>query len=55
VDNFSLVHPEAPRATYYRQTGAAATPMLAEICQFQSLRPENLWVKEGLGGPWAGV
>jgi formylmethanofuran dehydrogenase subunit A len=55
VDNFSLVHPEAPRATYYRQTGAEATPMLADICQFQSLRRENLWVKEGLGGPWAAV
>jgi formylmethanofuran dehydrogenase subunit A len=54
VDNFSLVNPEAPRATYYRQTGAEATPMLAEICQFQSLRRENLWVKEGLGGPWVG-
>ena len=55
VDNFSLVNPEAPRATYYRQTGAAATPMLAEICRFQSLRRENLWVKEGLGGPWVGL
>lgn len=55
VDNYSLVNPKAPRATYYRQTGAGATPMLAEICQFQSLRRENLWVKEGLGGPWARV
>jgi formylmethanofuran dehydrogenase subunit A len=55
VDNFSLVNPEAPRATYYRQTGAGATPILAEICQFQSLRRENLWVREGLGGPWARV
>lgn len=55
VDNYSLVNPETPRATYYRQTGAEATPMLAEICQFQSLRRENLWVREGLGGPWAGV
>ena len=55
VDNFSLVNPEVPRATYYRETGAEATPMLAEICQFQSLRRENLWVREGLGGPWVGV
>jgi formylmethanofuran dehydrogenase subunit A len=55
VDNFSLVNPEVPRATYYRETGAEATPMLADICQFQSLRRENLWVKEGLGGPWVGV
>ena len=55
VDNFSLVNPEVPRATYYRQTGAEATLMLEEICQFQSLRRENLWVREGLGGPWVGV
>jgi formylmethanofuran dehydrogenase subunit A len=55
VDNFSLVNPEVARATYYRRTGAAATPMLAEICQFQSCRPENLWVPEGLGGSWVGV
>ena len=55
VDNFSLVNPEVARATYYRQTYAEATPMLAEICQFQSFRWENLWVPEGLGGPWVGV
>jgi formylmethanofuran dehydrogenase subunit A len=55
VDNFSLVNPEVPRATYFRQTDAEATPMLAEICQFQSFRWENLWVQEGLGGPWVGV
>jgi hypothetical protein len=55
VDNFSLVNPEVARATYYRRTGAPATPMLAEICRFQSCRPENLWVREGLGGPWVGV
>jgi formylmethanofuran dehydrogenase subunit A len=55
VDNFRLVNPEVARATYYRQTGAPVTPMLQEICQFQSLRWENLWVREGLGGPWIGV
>ena len=55
VDNFNLVYPEVARATYYRQTSAAATPMLAEICRFQSLRGENLWVPEALGGPWVGL
>ena len=55
MDNFSLVNPDVPRATYYRETGAEATPMLADICQFQSLRRENLWVREDLGGPWVGV
>ncbi|MFA5110565.1 MAG: amidohydrolase family protein [Desulfobaccales bacterium] len=55
VDNFSLVHPEVARATYYRKTEAEATPMLAEICQFQSRRWENLWVPAELGGPWVGL
>jgi formylmethanofuran dehydrogenase subunit A len=55
VDNFNLVNPEVPRATYFRPTEAEATPMLAEICQFQSFRRENLWVQAGLGGPWVGV
>jgi formylmethanofuran dehydrogenase subunit A len=55
VDNFHLVNPEVARATYYRQTGAGPTAMLAEICQFQSFRPENLFVPEGLAGPWVGL
>ncbi len=55
VDNFSLVNPEVARATYYRQTDAEATIILREISQFQSCRWENLWVHEGLGGPWVGV
>jgi hypothetical protein len=32
-----------------------ATPMLAEISLFHSLRAENLWVPEALGGPWVGL
>jgi formylmethanofuran dehydrogenase subunit A len=55
VDNFTLAHPEVARATYYRQTAAEATPMLAEISQFHSLRGENLWVSKALGGPWVGL
>ena len=55
VDNFSLVNPEVGRATYYRQTQTEPTPMAREISQFQSRRWENLWVTEGLGGPWVGI
>jgi formylmethanofuran dehydrogenase subunit A len=55
VDNFRLVNPEVARATYYRQTRAEPTKILKEISQFQSCRWENLWVTEGLGGPWVGV
>jgi formylmethanofuran dehydrogenase subunit A len=55
VDNFALVNPAVPRATYYRRTHAEATAILAEISQFQTCRQENLWVQEGLGGPWVGV
>jgi formylmethanofuran dehydrogenase subunit A len=55
VDNFNLVYPEVARVTYYRQTGAEPTAILTEISQFQSCRWENLWVAEGLGGPWVGL
>jgi len=55
VDNFALVNPEVARATYYRQTQTGPTPMAREISQFQSRRWENLWVTEGLGGPWVGI
>jgi formylmethanofuran dehydrogenase subunit A len=55
VDNFGLVNPQVAKATYYRQTNAEATKFLMEISQFQSCRWENLWVTEGLGGPWVGV
>jgi hypothetical protein len=55
VDNFCLVNPEVAKATYYRRTDAEATTIIKEISQFQSCRWENLWVGEGLGGPWVGV
>ena len=49
VDNFSLVNLEVPRATYYRQTCAEATPMLAEICRFQVCEGKT----SGFGKAWA--
>jgi len=55
LENFNLVAPETPKATYYRRTGAIEGPLLAEICQYRSLRPENLWVADELGGPWVGL
>jgi formylmethanofuran dehydrogenase subunit A len=55
VDDFSVVRPRVAKATYFRQTGAGPTPMLAELCQCRSFRRENLWVPEGLGGPWVGL
>jgi formylmethanofuran dehydrogenase subunit A len=55
IENYELVAPEAPKATYYRRTGAEEGPLLAEICQYRSLRPENLWVADELGGAWVGL
>jgi len=55
IENYHLVQPETPKATYYRRTGAAPGPLLAEICQYRSLRPENLWVPDELGGAWVGL
>lgn len=55
VENYHLVQPEAPKATYYRRTGAVEGPLLAEICQYRGFRPENLWVPDELGGVWVGL
>lgn len=55
IDNFQVVKPHAAKATYFRQSGAQATEILADICQYRSFRLENLWVPEELGGPWVGL
>jgi len=55
VQDFQVVQPRAPKVTYFRETGAEATAMLAEVCQYHSFRLENLRVPEALGGPWVGL
>jgi formylmethanofuran dehydrogenase subunit A len=55
VDNFRVVNPKVARATYYRRMNVEPTPIIKEISQFQSCRWENLWVAEGLGGPYVGL
>jgi formylmethanofuran dehydrogenase subunit A len=55
IEDFELAQPEVPKATYYRRAGAAETPRLAEICRYRSIRPENLWVADALGGAWVGL
>lgn len=55
IDNFAMVQPQAAKQVYFRQTGAQATPMVTEICQYRSFRPENLWVPDELGGPWVAL
>ncbi len=55
VDDFTLVRPEAAKATYYRQTGAEATAILADLGHCRSWRWENLWVQDEMGGPWVGL
>jgi formylmethanofuran dehydrogenase subunit A len=52
VEDFQVVQPRAAKATYFRNTEAEPTRLLGEVCQFYSLRPENLRVAEALGGPW---
>ena len=44
VENFHLVRPEVPKATWYSRTGAQPTILVDELCRYRSLRPENLWV-----------
>jgi hypothetical protein len=56
IDNFNLVRPEVPKATWYCRTGARATALVDEICRYRSLRPEHLWVSgELLGTHWLEV
>jgi len=56
VDNFSLVRPDAPKAAWYRRTGAEPTALVDELCQYRSFRPENLWRLGDLeGATWVEV
>ena len=48
LENFEIVRPEVPKATWYCRTGAQPTPLADELCRFRSLRPENFWVPEDL-------
>ena len=56
LEDFEIVRPEVPKATWYCRTGAQPTPLVDELCRFRSLRPENLWVPGELGEThWMGV
>ena len=55
VENFQVVGPEVAKACYFRRTGAVGGPLLAELCQYLSFRPENLWAAVEMGGPWVGL
>jgi formylmethanofuran dehydrogenase subunit A len=55
VDNFQLVAPDAPKATWRRVTGAGLTSLVEEMAQYRSQRLEHLGVPAALAGPWAQV
>jgi formylmethanofuran dehydrogenase subunit A len=56
VEDFRLVRPEVPKAVYFRRTGAESTPLVDELCQYRSFRPENLWPPGDLeSGAWVEV
>jgi formylmethanofuran dehydrogenase subunit A len=55
IDNYRMIKPDVAKAAYFRRTGARPTALVADICQYRSLRPENLWVPDEMGGPWVGV
>lgn len=55
IDNCEIVKPHAAKEIYYRQAGAQSTDLVEEICQYRSFRPEHLWVRDDLGGPWVGI
>jgi formylmethanofuran dehydrogenase subunit A len=55
IDNYRLIKPGVAKAAYFRRTGARATALVADICQYRSFRTENLWVPDEMGGPWVGL
>lgn len=56
VENGKLVQPDVPKAAYYQRTGAESTPLVDELCQYRSFRPENLWRLGDLeGAAWLEV
>ncbi len=55
IDNFQVAARRAAKATWYRDYGAEAGPMLRELCQYQSFRLENLWVSSDREIAWARV
>ncbi|WP_449244466.1 amidohydrolase family protein [Desulfobacca acetoxidans] len=55
VNNYQLVAPQVGKATFYRGTGGKTNQLVADICQYRSFRPENLWVQPHLGVHWQQV
>jgi formylmethanofuran dehydrogenase subunit A len=52
MEDYRLVKPKVATATYYRRSGAEAGPLVKEICQYRSFRPENLWVRPEVDTSW---
>jgi hypothetical protein len=55
VENFQLVRPHVTKIAWYRRTGAESTPLVDEMCQYRSFRPENLWAPADLEAVWMEV
>lgn len=56
IQDYRLVTTDVPKTTWFRVTHAEKTHLAAEICQYRSLRPENLWVSPNLEGKnWRSV
>jgi hypothetical protein len=55
VEDFQVVRPDVAKTCYFRRTGAAATSLTAELCQFLSFRQQNLWITDDLGSAWVGL
>jgi formylmethanofuran dehydrogenase subunit A len=55
VQNFTVVHPEVAKVTYYRRGQGAPNKLAADLCQQRSLRPENIWVRLSEPGRWQQV
>jgi hypothetical protein len=55
VENFQVIRPDVTKIAWYRHTGAEPTALVAELCQYRSFRPENLWAPTDLEAVWREV
>ncbi len=55
IDNFNLVRSHVKKTTWFRATEIPSGPLVEEICQQRSLRPEHLWVQPEMGNNWEPV
>lgn len=55
IDNYHLVKPQVKKTTWFRATDLQPGPMLMELCQYRTFRPEHIWVHPDMDHYWDSI